>query len=76
MATLTTAVNTVFTPAAGDFIVQIPSNDVTLERRNTSGAAWVPVGPKMSGALVISNPVAGTEYRFTTIGSTTVQADQ
>lgn len=76
MATLTTSVNTVFTPAAGDFIVQIPSIDVTLERRNTAGAAWLPIGPKMSGALIVSNPVAGADYRFTTVGDTRVQADQ
>lgn len=76
MATLTTTVNTVFTPAAGDFIVQIASNDVTLERRNTAGAPWVPVGPKFNGALVIANPVAGADYRFTTIGNAIVQADQ
>jgi hypothetical protein len=77
MATLTTAVNTTFTPAAGDFIVQVAAGDVQLERRNTSSAPWVPVGPKLTGAWIVSNPVAAADYRFTTTSqNATVQADQ
>jgi len=79
MATLTTALNTAFTPAAGDFIVQCSAGTAALERRNTAGAAWVSVGIVTGNeAPIVSNPVAGAEYRFTNVGSTTavVQADQ
>lgn len=79
MATLTTALNTAFTPAVGDFIVQCSKGAVSLERRNTAGAAWVNVGIVTGNdAPIVSNPVDGAEYRFVQIGVTlaTVQADQ
>lgn len=78
MATLTTSLNTAFTPAASDFVVQATGGVVALERRNTSGAAWVEVG-RFTGdmAPIVSNPVAGVQYRFVSItGSPSVQADQ
>lgn len=79
MATIASAVNTAFTPgAATPFIVQVGGSlaPVTLMRRNTSGAAWVPVGPPISGALIVDNPVAGAEYQFACNGTAQVQADQ
>lgn len=79
MATLTSALNTAFTPAAGDFIVQCSSGVAALERRNDADAPWVSVGIITGNdAPVVSNPVAGADYRFIQVGSTTavVQADQ
>ncbi|MEJ7932567.1 hypothetical protein WG922_21535 [Ramlibacter sp. AN1015] len=79
MATLTSSLNTAFTPAAGDFIVQCSAGTASLERRNTSGAGWVRVG-EITGnnAFIVSNPVAGAQYQFVAVGSgtPTVQADQ
>lgn len=77
MATLTTALNTAFTPAAGDFIVQATGAPAILERRNTSGAAWAGVGT-IVGGQIISNPIAGAQYQFRDAGQGTpvVQADQ
>ncbi len=78
MATLIDVVTTVFTPAAGDFIVQVTGGVATLERRNTSGAAWSRVG-EITGneAMSVANPVAGAEFRFVTLsGTPAVRADQ
>ena len=78
MATLTTAVNTAFTPDAGQFIIQVGGSPapVTLLRRNTAGAPWVPVGPVLSGAWIVDNPIAGADYQFRVDGTAVVQADQ
>ena len=78
MATLTTSLDTAFTPSTGDFIVQSSGGLAALQRRNTSGAAWVEVGT-ISGnqAMVVDNPVAGAQYQFVAvIGTPSVQADQ
>lgn len=78
MATLTTALNTSFEPAVGQFVAQCSNGQVSLERRGTSGAAWVSVGfITPNSAPVIDNPVAGCQYRFVAVsGSPVVQADQ
>lgn len=79
MAVLTTSVNTSFTPpAATPFIVQVSGSNapVTLLRRNSSAAPWVPVGPAISGAWIVENPVAGAEYKFSVDGTAQVSADQ
>lgn len=78
MATLTTALDTAFTPAAGDFVVQATGGNANLFRRNTSGAAWVLVGTLNDNiAAIIANPVAGVQYQFTSVnGTPVVQADQ
>lgn len=78
MATLTTALNTAFTPAAGDFVVQATGGTAHLLRRNTSGAAWVLVGAlNDTVAAIIANPVAGVQYQFISVnGTPVVQADQ
>lgn len=78
MATLTTALATAFTPAVGDFNVQVTGASVRLERRNTSGAAWALVGViEPNECKVVSNPIAAADYRFVSVGgSPVVQADQ
>jgi len=79
MAVLTTAVNTTFTPpAATPFIVQVGGSlaPVTLIRRNSAAAPWVPVGPPISGAWIVDNPVAGADYQFRVDGTAVVSADQ
>jgi hypothetical protein len=79
MATLTTALNTAFTPAAGNFRVQCSGGSVELQSRGTSGAAWVRVGQMSPGVvMLVENPVAGVDFRFVPDGSSTptVQADQ
>lgn len=78
MATLTSALNTVFTPSTGTFNVQASGGNAQLERRNTSGAAWCAAGIMISGqAYVVDNSVSATEYRFVALtGTPTVQADQ
>ena len=79
MALLTSAINTVFTPLSGEFIVQCSSGMTALQRRGVTGADWVQVGI-ISGntAPIISNPVSGAEYQFTQVGSVVpvVRADQ
>lgn len=78
MAQIASAVNTPFTPAVGDFIVQCTGGVVGLQRRNAAAAAWVDVGTITSNeAPIVSNPIAGADYQFVTIvGTPTVRADQ
>lgn len=80
MATLVSALAAEFTPAAGDFVAQATGGVAQLQRKQTSGAAFARVG-EISGAVVVSNPVAGAVYKFVaydtaTYGTPTVQADQ
>jgi hypothetical protein len=78
MATIASAVNTVFTPAAGDFIVQCATGVASIQRRSSAGAAWTNVGVLTGNdSPIISNPVSGAQYQFTVIsGTPVVQADQ
>lgn len=83
MALLTgsNAVNTPFTPAAGDFIVQVTgAGQIQLMRRNTSGDTFVPADMLNAGAYVVANPVAGAQYQFQAApgasSSPTFRADQ
>lgn len=78
MATLTTALSTIFTPAVGDFNAQVTGGVARLERRQTAGAAWALVGVlETNDCKVVSNPIAAAEYRFVRMaGSPVVQADQ
>jgi hypothetical protein len=78
MATIASAVNTVFTPNAGDFVVQCTTGVVVLQRRGTAGAPWANVGIITGNdAPIVTNPVAGVQYQFTTVsGTPVVQADQ
>ena len=75
MATLTAALDTDFTPAAGDFIAQATGGTANLLRKNSSGAQFAPVGP-INGAVTVDNPVAGAVYKFSAPTGVTVQADQ
>lgn len=78
MATLTTTLTTTFTPAVGDFTAQVTGGTASLQRRNTSGAAWAQVESLTNRAVIVSNPIAATDFRFVQVGSDTaiVQADQ
>jgi hypothetical protein len=79
MALLTAALDTNFTPAVGDFLIQVTGGSVQLVRRNSAGAAWALVQSVTNQALVVSNPVAGADYKFTATQIPTtavVQADQ
>jgi hypothetical protein len=78
MATLTSALETDFTPAVGDFIVQVIGGTVDLLRKNSAGAAFANIGA-VTGGQIVSNPVTGAVYRFSTAGRAapqSVQADQ
>lgn len=77
MAALVTALDTEFTPAVGDFLVQATGGIATLERKAVSGAAFAQVGLVIGQALIVSNPVAGAIYRFRSdTASTVVRDDQ
>lgn len=77
MASLTTSPNTIFTPAAGDFIVSIHGADGTLRRRNSAGAAWAVVAElRDQQGVVASNPVAGAQWMVQAPAGTLVHADQ
>lgn len=78
MATIASALNTPFTPAAGSFIAQVSGGRALLQRRGTAGAAWVNVGELGSDvAPMIENPVAAAQYQFVAVsGTPVVQADQ
>ena len=77
MASLVTALNTEFTPAVGDFNVQVSSGVAALLRKNSAGAPFAVVQSAVAGAFVCSNPVAGAVYMLTApSASTVVAADQ
>lgn len=80
MATITnsTSLNTLFSPSAGDFTVQVTGGTAMLQARGTSGAAWSNVGLITDdGFKIVSNPIAGVGYKFVSAsGSPVVQADQ
>ncbi len=78
MASLVSALNTEFTPAAGDFIAQATGGAAILQRKDSSGVAFADVG-LVDQAVIVSNPVAGAVFKFITAltyGTPTVQADQ
>jgi hypothetical protein len=75
MPTLTSAIDTDFTPVVGDFIAQASGGTANLLRKNTGPAPFTLVGT-FQGAVVVSNPVAGAVYRFSAPAGVTVQADQ
>ncbi len=77
MASLVSALDTEFTPAVGDFNVQVSSGVATLLRKNSAGVAFAVVQSVVAGAFVCSNPIAGAVYKFSAPSSSTVvQADQ
>lgn len=77
MASLVSALDTEFTPAVGDFNVQVTGGNANLLRKNSTALAWALVTDLANRALVVSNPVAGAVYKFTAATTTpVVQADQ
>ncbi len=78
MTTLTTALNTAFTPATGVFTVQSSGGAARLDRSITAANAWTPVGNVAAGQVfVVENPVVGMDYMFVPLnGDPTVRADQ
>ena len=77
MAALVTTLATDFTPAVGDFIVQVTGGTATLTRRNVTGATTGVVGYLNSGDSVIcSNPIAGAVYQLISSNGATARADQ
>lgn len=77
MTTLTTALNTEFTPAVGEFNAQASGGIAVLQRKQTAGAAFSEAGRIHNAAVVVSNPVAGAVFRFVSESAgVVVQADQ
>ncbi|CAB4153161.1 hypothetical protein UFOVP607_52 [uncultured Caudovirales phage] len=77
MATLTSTIETEFTPAVGDFNVQVTGGTATLLRKNTTGAAFSVAQPAFAGAYICNNPIAGAVFKFSApTGAAVVQADQ
>ena len=78
MPTIASALNTPFTPAIGDFNVQVVNGSIQLMRANASGAPPVLVGVVGQGqAVIVSNPVAGAVYTAVQfVGNPVFQADQ
>jgi hypothetical protein len=79
MASLTTSLNTEFTPAAGTFDVQVTGGSAALLRKNSSSAAFTEVrGGPIIGAVVVDNPVAGAVYKLVSDqpGTVVVAVDQ
>lgn len=70
------ALNTDFTPAAGDFTVEVSGGAATLQAKAASGATFVTVGRIDNERRIVSNPVAGAIYRFQSGEAVTVRADQ
>lgn len=83
MPTLTSALNTAFTPTKTAFAVQVTGGTCYLERRQTAGAAWAPVlaangqAVMKVGAYDITNVALGAQYRFVAAADNpVVQADE
>jgi hypothetical protein len=78
MAVLTTTLGAEFTPAVGEFNVQVVgSGDAYLWRKNNSGATFVEVrGNPVAGAVLVDNPVAGAVYKLLSDDSVTISVDQ
>lgn len=76
MAIICSALNTEFTPAVGDFHVQTVG-EANLMRKNASGTGFILVDTIRGRALICSNPIASTVYRFDAVSlSPTVEAAQ
>jgi hypothetical protein len=77
MATICSAVDTPFTPAATPFYVQVTGGTAVLQSRGNGSAAWAG-GEVMGNAAqgtqraIIPNPVAAVDYQFVTVTGTPV----
>ena len=82
MATIASAVNTPFTPAATPFYIQVSGiGQAYLQSLADGSAPWVaitaPLGAPNVSAGIMQNPVTGTQYQFIAVsGSPVVQATQ
>lgn len=76
MTLLTNALNTPFTPAVGDFIIQVTGGQAAFLRRGSSSDDWTEITPVVVGGPIVSNPVAGAEYKFVSSQNVTVRAYQ
>lgn len=78
MAVISSALNTDFTPALGDFIATVDGGTVMLMRRNASGQPLAQCGLIRPGeAVIVSNPVAGAVYQaLPQSGNPVFRADQ
>jgi hypothetical protein len=79
MATITTALDTSFTPSSGDFNIEVVRGAIVLKRRNTPSAEFAFVAELKAGSHIISNPVAGADYimvRADSMVTPVVQVDQ
>jgi hypothetical protein len=65
------ALNTEFTPAAGDFRVQVTAARATLWSKGTSGSAWAKVAVLDPTQQGIVNNIAGTIYKWEGPGAVT-----
>jgi hypothetical protein len=74
-----TSLNTTFTPQVGAFNIQVTRDVAVLERKQIGATDWAKVGtidPREQTAFIVDNPISGAQYRFTSTGNPTVQADQ
>lgn len=81
MATIASALDTPFTPAATPFYAQVTGGQCALQSRGNGAAPWAtvvaPLGAPAAGAGIIQNPVAAVEYKFVALsGSPVVLATQ
>lgn len=81
MATIASALETPFTPAATPFYIQVTGpGQAFLQARGNGSAPWAaitaPIGGSQ-GAGIVQNPVAGVQYQFVaTAGTPAVLAVQ
>jgi hypothetical protein len=80
MALLTSAINTEFVPAIGNFRVQATGGNVVLQSKPVAGSEFAKDAEVIGGeAKIIQNVVLGTIYRFVPAalsGPAVVRADQ
>lgn len=78
MATIASAVNTPFTPAATPFHIQVTgAGTAYVQTRATAGSPWANItaalGPGAgTGAAILQNPVTGVQYQFVAASGTPV----
>lgn len=73
MATLVSALDTMFQPTVATFVAQVNGGAAELLMRVTSSDPWAIVkgGPINSGdGFIVDNPAIGTQYKFQAVNST------
>lgn len=83
MASLTTALDTIFTPTGSVFRVQVNGRARLVSRNSASVSTWDPVvdergaPAEISGVVQVSNDIAGAQYMLSAVTSgTTVAVDE